>query len=138
MGKNPARNVMNYHLDIGSMLQLGRAHGFTAAVKELTTHYSNLGYLEYRQPPRGPRPTKAAVLLFPCDLVLRGGASDALSPFDLWPMSPFAILNLPGCSAERLKASPDSERLDLSTCVPARYGHSHRFQRILSVLHGTL
>jgi hypothetical protein len=48
VGQNPARKLLNYHLDLGTMLSVGRSRGFAAAVKELTTHYSNLGYLEYR------------------------------------------------------------------------------------------
>ncbi len=48
MAQNPARKLLNYHLDLGTMLSVGRSRGIVAAVKELTTHYSNLGYLEYR------------------------------------------------------------------------------------------
>ena len=48
IGQNPARKLLNYHLDLGTMLAVGRSRGLAAAVKELTTHYSNLGYLEYR------------------------------------------------------------------------------------------
>ncbi len=48
IAQNPARKLLNYHLDLGTMLSVGRSRGFAAAVKELTTHYSNLGYLEYR------------------------------------------------------------------------------------------